>query len=43
MFISPFADAALAGGLNVVGGSVVNAGVATAHGIELGSLEDAIA
>jgi alanine dehydrogenase len=37
------ADAALAGGLNVVGGSVVNAGVATAHGIELGSLEDAIA
>jgi alanine dehydrogenase len=37
------ADAALAEGLNVVGGSVVNAGVATAHGLEAGSLKDAIA
>ena len=32
------ADAALAAGLNTVGGTVVNPGVATAHGLELGSL-----
>ena len=37
------ADAALAAGLNTVGGSVVNAGVATAHGVELASLEAALA
>jgi len=37
------ADAALAGGLNTVGGRVVNAGVATAHGLELAPLESALA
>ncbi|MDL9980510.1 alanine dehydrogenase [Microbacterium sp. ASV49] len=36
-------DAALAGGLNVVGGRIVNEGVATAHGLELASLADALA
>ena len=37
------ADAALAGGLNIVDGRVVNAGVATAHGLELATLESALA
>ena len=36
------ADAALAAGLNTVGGSVVNAGVATAHDLELASLDAAL-
>ncbi|MFV0319991.1 MAG: alanine dehydrogenase [Microbacterium sp.] len=36
-------DAALAAGLNVAGGVVVNEGVATAHGQALASLADAIA
>lgn len=36
------ADPALAAGLNTVGGAVVNAGVATAHGVEVGSLEAAL-
>ncbi len=36
------ADPALAAGLNTVGGTVVNAGVATAHGVEVGSLEAAL-
>lgn len=35
-------DAALAAGLNVVGGTVVNAGVATAHGLPLAPLEAAL-
>src|SRR6478672_11374282 len=37
------ADAALAAGLNTHAGTVVNAGVATAHGMEAASLADAIA
>jgi alanine dehydrogenase len=37
------ADPALAGGLNTVGGVVVNPGVATAHDLELGPLEPALA
>ncbi|SFI40059.1 MULTISPECIES: alanine dehydrogenase [Microbacterium] len=37
------ADASLAAGLNTVGGEVVNAGVATAHGLPPRSLEDALA
>ena len=36
------ADAALAAGLNTFGGAVVNAGVATAHGLEAASLEAAL-
>lgn len=36
------ADPALAEGLNTVGGEVVNAGVATAHGLGLGSREVAL-
>jgi alanine dehydrogenase len=36
-------DAALAGGLNTVDGAVVNAGVATAHGLQLTTLADALA
>ena len=30
-------------GLNTVGGAIVNAGVANAHGVELASLEAALA
>ena len=37
------ADEALAAGLNTFGGAVVNAGVATAHGMAAASLADAIA
>lgn len=37
------ADAALAAGLNVAAGAVVNAGVAAAHGLEALPLEDALA
>ncbi|MCR2826071.1 alanine dehydrogenase [Microbacterium sp. zg.Y909] len=36
-------DPALAAGLNTHAGAVVNAGVATAHGMPLGSLADAVA
>jgi alanine dehydrogenase len=36
-------DPALAAGLNVVGGTVVNPGVATAHGLDLAPLEAALA
>ena len=36
------ADAALAAGLNTVGGAIVNPGVANAHGVDLGSLEAAL-
>jgi alanine dehydrogenase len=37
------ADGALAAGLNTVGGTIVNPGVATAHDLELAPLEDALA
>ena len=37
------ADAALAAGLNTAGGTIVNAGVANAHGVELAPLEAALA
>ena len=36
------ADAALAAGLNVAGGAIVNEGVATAHGVELTPLTAAL-
>ena len=37
------ADPALAAGLNVAGGAVINPGVAAAHGLEAGSMEAALA
>jgi alanine dehydrogenase len=37
------ADAALAAGLNIVEGTVVNPGVATAHDLTLAPLADALA
>jgi alanine dehydrogenase len=36
-------DAALAAGLNTVGGAIVNPGVANAHGVDFASLEAALA
>ena len=36
------ADAALAAGLNTVGGTIVNPGVATAHGLELAPVQAAL-